>query len=60
MASLRRTEIHARRTRKKKLNQLKVRYAEAGGASEKELVLQKLARVIPWMSQDEFKKLVKA
>lgn len=53
MASIRRTEIHARRVRRKKLAVLRARLAEAKGATEKEKILSKIARIAPWVKAEE-------
>lgn len=60
MPQIRKTEIHARRARKKKMQKLKAKYAEATTASAKESVLTKVSRVAPWISPEDFKKNAKA
>lgn len=54
MAMIRRTEIHGRRVRKMKLHKLRGRYASADTAGAKEKILEKAARVAPWVSKEEF------
>jgi hypothetical protein len=52
MSRIRQREIHARRTRKRKLNQLRVRYSDAKGPLQKEQVMAKLGRVAPWLNEE--------
>ena len=54
MAVLRMTEIHRRRKRKLKLLKLRVKYKEAKSAIDKEKIASKVAKVAPWLSEDEF------
>jgi F0F1-type ATP synthase assembly protein I len=59
MATDRRKEINARRTRKKKLKKLRVRLADSKSPSDKEKILSKAARIAPWMSSEDFVATVK-
>lgn len=59
MPSIRHTEIKARRARKKKMTKLRERFAN-GTATEKEKVLEKVAKIAPWITADEFKNMAKA
>ncbi len=54
MPRIRQREITARRTRKLKMNKLRVRYTEAKSAAQKEQVLGKLARITPWLTLEQF------
>lgn len=54
MSRIRQREIHARRARKLKTSKLRARYSEAKSATQKEQVLEKLARISPWLSLEEF------
>lgn len=56
---IRRTEIHARRVRKTKLNKLRARYRDSKSASEKEKILLKVGRIAPWMAGEKFTAAVK-
>jgi hypothetical protein len=59
MATNRRNEFHKRRVRKMKMHKLRARFTE-GTATEKEKILEKAAKIAPWLSAEEFKKLAKA
>ena len=54
MVVIRQTEIHQRRVRKLKLKKLRGRYKEAKNASEKQKIVEKLTRLAPWISEEEF------
>jgi len=54
MVVIRQTEIHQRRVRKLKLKKLRGRYKEANNASEKQKIVEKLTRLAPWISEEEF------
>ena len=54
MARIRQTEIHARRVRRGKLRQLRQKYAAAKTGLHKEKVLTKVARIAPWLSEEQF------
>ena len=54
MAVERSTEIHRRRVRKVKLRKLRAKYKEAKGAVEKEKITAKVAKIAPWLSEEEF------
>ena len=54
MSRIRQREIKARRMRKLKMEKLRTRYTEAKSATQKEQVLEKLGRITPWLSQEEF------
>jgi hypothetical protein len=60
MAVIRTTEIHARRTRKKKMRKLRESYRAATTPSQREKIAQKASRVAPWIPEAEFVKLAKA
>ena len=59
MGQIRKTEIHARRVRKVKMKKLRERFTASKSAAEKELILQKVGRVAPWMSGEPFLATVK-
>ena len=48
-------ERHARRKRKGKLRKLRLKYGNAKSAGEKEKVVVKLGRIVPWLSEENFK-----
>ena len=52
--SIRRNELHARRVRRQRLKKLRERYAKAKTGGERELILQKVARVAPGVSTEQF------
>jgi len=54
MPRIRQNELHARRVRRLKLRKLRQRYAGVKTAAEKEQVLQRVARMTPWLSAEEF------
>lgn len=56
---IRRTEIHARRVRTKRLKQLQARYKDSKSASEKEEILAKVAKRAPWLAGEKFLAMVK-
>lgn len=56
MATDRRIEIKARRVRKAKMRKLRAKFADSS-AGEKEKILQKAAKIAPWITVEEFKKL---
>ena len=47
-------QIRIRRKRKQKLKKLRQKYAEAQTISEKERILEKVKRIAPWLSREEF------
>lgn len=59
MVCIRMTEIKARRSRKKKMHKLRARYTGTSSSAEKEKILEKAARLAPWLSQEAFKDLAK-
>ena len=52
--SNRRNELHARRVRRLHLKKLRTRYAKAKTSVEKEKILQKVMRVAPGVSTEQF------
>lgn len=50
---IRRNEIHARRARRLKLRALRARYKAAKSATEKEKILSKIGRIVPWLKEEE-------
>ena len=52
--SNRRNELHARRVRRLHLKKLRARYAKAKTNAEKEKILQKVMRVAPGVSTEQF------
>ncbi len=52
--SIRRNEIHARRGRRLQLKKLRVRFAKAKTATEKEKILEKVSRVAPGLTAEQF------
>lgn len=59
MATERQKELHRRRVRRLKLKKLRVRYQASHDASVKEKIIQKAARIAPWISEKEFVDLAK-
>lgn len=53
-AVIRHKELRQRRARKEKLAKLRDRYASAKSEGERAAILDKMHRVAPWLSQDEF------
>jgi hypothetical protein len=51
---VRKTEIHRRRKRREKLRKLRSRYSLAKTNQEKEKILEKVKRIAPWLSEEEF------
>lgn len=51
---IRRNEIHARRGRRLHLKKLRARYARAKTSAEKEKILEKVMRVAPGVSTEQF------
>jgi hypothetical protein len=51
---VRRNELHARRVRRQRLKQLRDRYAKAKTTAEKEKIMEKVARVAPSLSSEQF------
>ena len=52
--STRRNELHARRVRRQQLKKLRVRFAKAKTSADKEKILEKVARVAPSISPEQF------
>jgi uncharacterized protein DUF6800 len=52
--SNRRNELHARRARRQHLKKLRARYAKAKTGAEKEKILEKVLRVAPGVSSEQF------
>jgi hypothetical protein len=46
--------IEKRRKRKEKLKRLREKYLLAGTKEEKERILEKLRKIAPWLSEEEF------
>lgn len=59
MARIRQTEIHARRIRRKKLRHLRQKYATARTGLQKEAVITKVTRIVPWMAEEQFLAVMK-
>jgi len=57
---VRRNELHARRVRRRRLKQLRERYAKAKTSAEKDRIVEKAARVAPSLSSEQFLTPVKA
>ena len=51
---VRRNELHARRVRRQHLKRLRDRYAKAKTGAEKEKIMEKVARVAPTLSSEQF------
>jgi hypothetical protein len=51
---VRRNELHARRVRRHRLKQLRERFAKAKTSAEKEKILEKVQRVAPTLSSEQF------
>ncbi len=54
------TEIKQRRHRRAKLKALRSKFADAKNAGDKEKILAKASRITPWISDEQFKALMKA
>ncbi|HEY2987747.1 MAG TPA: DUF6800 family protein [Candidatus Binatia bacterium] len=52
--SIRRNELHARRVRRQHLKKLRVRYAKAKTNGDKDKILEKVSRVAPGLSSEQF------
>ncbi len=50
----REAEIRRRRKRKEKLEKLRKKYQEAKAEEEKRKILEKVSKIAPWLSQEEF------
>ena len=57
---IRRNELHRRRARREHLKKLRERYARAKTTAEREKILQKVARVAPCVSTEQFLAPIKA
>ena len=53
---VRKTELHRRRKRKEKLGKLRKKFLLAKTSQEKEQILEKVRRIAPWLSKEEFLK----
>jgi len=51
---VRRNELHARRVRRRRLKQLRERYAKAKTSTEKDKIMDKVSRVAPSLSSEQF------
>jgi hypothetical protein len=51
---VRRNELHARRVRRARLKQLRERYAKAKTSAEKDKIMEKVSRVAPSLSSEQF------
>lgn len=51
---IRRAEIRRRRTRKAKVAALRVRYQGTTSKTDKQAIMVKLAKVAPWLSEEQF------
>jgi hypothetical protein len=47
-------EIHRRRKRQEKIQKLRERYAASSSSVDKGRILEKLKRISPWMTKEEF------
>lgn len=54
MPVIRQMEIKRLRTRKAKLKKLRAKYSEAKGAIEKDKIAAKVAKIAPWLTEEEF------
>ena len=52
--SIRRNEIHARRGRRRHLQKLRERYVKAKTNADKDKILEKVSRVAPGLSSEQF------
>ena len=57
---VRRNELHARRVRRQRLKQLRERYAKAKTSAEKDKIMEKVSRVAPSLSSEQFLAPIKA
>ena len=48
------TDIVRRRKRKEKLRKLRIKYSLAKTNEEREKILEKVRRIVPWLSLEEF------
>lgn len=51
---VRRSEIKRRRTRKAKVALLRTRYQATTSKTDKQAILAKLAKIAPWLSEEQF------
>jgi hypothetical protein len=51
---IRRAEIRRRRTRKAKVAALRTRYQATTSKTDKQAIMTKLAKVAPWLSEEQF------
>jgi hypothetical protein len=52
MPRIRRTELHRRRVRRKKLAKLKDRYARAETEADQATIREKIAKIAPWVASE--------
>ncbi len=57
--NVRQREIRQRRNRKEKLKKLREKYLSAKTPEEKAKILEKVAKIAPWLSEEEFLKAKK-
>jgi len=50
----RRFEIRKKQKRRRKLKKLRELFAKAKSKEEKEKILEKVSRIAPWLSEEEF------
>ena len=55
----RKSEIHQRRNRRKKLGALRRKFKESKSATEKEKLVTKAGRIAPWLTEQEFVAIAK-
>ncbi len=53
-------QIRRRRARREKLSKLRERYRAAKSSADRERLLEKMKRVAPWLSVEEFLKPLRA
>ncbi len=51
---LRKIEIHRRRVRREKLKKLREKYKSAQTEEEKKKIIEKMKKITPWLSEEEF------
>lgn len=51
---IRRAEIRRRRTRKAKVAVLRTRYQATTSKTDKQAIMAKLAKIAPWLSEEQF------
>lgn len=48
------SRIHKRKVRRQKLHKLRQKYQEAANEAEKKRITEKVAKIAPWLTEEEF------